>query len=213
MTNSLQFLPRERVLGGSPFRSRLRHDFDDADLLMDADWLMEEFIREGLGVGLVEERFAENMRSLADTRKSGAGDAALEAQMDTLTAAPLSKHKASSNVLEDKAQALQQMGAMVYLPEDSSDLDWSSMAGYEEQKRAVEEIVLMSITHAHEFAEIVKRTRKSGKSERAKVQSLLLSGLSCPHVDLSKLLGLISGKSKVIRVPVAICTGLHIAHV
>ena len=40
---------------------------------------------------------------------------------------------------------------------------------YEEQKREVEDLVLMGITHASEYEQMAKLTRRDGKCQRPKV--------------------------------------------
>ena len=59
----------------------------------------------------------------------------------------------------------------VYLPDDEEqkELDWSDMAGYDVQKRTVEDLVLMSVKHADEYERVAKKTRKDGKHQRPKV--------------------------------------------
>jgi hypothetical protein len=71
--------------------------------------------------------------------------------------------------LQRTADELRGLGAAVYLPAANQGLDWSSMAGYEEQKSTVEDLVLMSMTHAAEYDAMAKKTRKDGKCQRPKV--------------------------------------------
>lgn len=72
---------------------------------------------------------------------------------------------------EQAAEQLRQLGALVHLPDDAEqkELDWSDMAGYEVQKRTVEDLVLMSVKHADEYERVAKQTRKDGKHQRPKV--------------------------------------------
>lgn len=76
------------------------------------------------------------------------------------------------------AEQLRGMGAVVYLPEEEGGrLGWDDMAGYDEQKRALEDLVLMSVKHAEEFERVAKLTRKDGKHHRTKVRpGSLLTG-------------------------------------
>ena len=84
-------------------------------------------------------------------------------------------------LLQAKADDLKRSGAVVYLPGDAeADLGWDAMAGYEEQKSEVEDLVLMSITHADAYADMAKRTRKAGTSQRPKV--CVLKPLFAPPV-------------------------------
>lgn len=69
------------------------------------------------------------------------------------------------------AEQLRQMGALVYLPEEEEGrLGWDDMAGYEEQKRALDNLVLLSVKHSEEFERVAKLTRKDGKRHRTKVR-------------------------------------------
>lgn len=82
------------------------------------------------------------------------------------------------------AEQLRQMGAVVYLPdEEGSRLSWDDMAGYEEQKTALEDLVLMSVKHAEEFERVAKLTRKDGKHHRTKVRlcvsNLIVTQVTC----------------------------------
>jgi hypothetical protein len=74
------------------------------------------------------------------------------------------------------AEQLRQLGALVHMPDDveQQQLDWNDMAGYEEQKRLVEDLVLMSIKHAEEYQRVAKKTRKDGKHQRPKVWPITL---------------------------------------
>jgi hypothetical protein len=151
-----------------------------ASELDEAASLVDDFLLRGQWVGQLEGMMQEHVERMhADAEASRSPSTASFPGDRCLRPAPsgdaaVCEKSSAQDAQERKAQALQQLGAMVYLPEDSVGLDWTSMAGYEEQKRAVEEIVLMSITHADEFAEMAKRTRKSGKCERAKVCPLYL---------------------------------------
>lgn len=75
---------------------------------------------------------------------------------------------------EQASQQLRNLGALVYLPDDEEqkELDWSDMAGYDVQKRTVEDLVLMSVKHADEYERVAKQTRKDGKHQRPKVWQL-----------------------------------------
>lgn len=95
------------------------------------------------------------------------------------------QHASGSDVKlswDQAAQQLRQLGALVYLPEDEEqkELDWSDMAGYDGQKRTVEDLVLMSVKHADEYERVAKKTRKDGKHQRPKVCSRYIR--MCPKI-------------------------------
>ena len=83
----------------------------------------------------------------------------------------LTPEEAKRAALLRKAESLRRDGALVYLPGENKELTWDSMAGYEAQKLEVEDLVLMSVTHAAEYAEMAKRTRRSGTSRRPKARA------------------------------------------
>jgi hypothetical protein len=87
------------------------------------------------------------------------------------------------------ARKLEGLGAVVHLPSAAGDAqEWSGMAGYEEQKAAVEDLVLMSITHAEEYAQMAQKTRKDGKCQRPKVCGAMgPSRASLVHVRVRRL--------------------------
>ncbi|KAI8472467.1 MAG: P-loop containing nucleoside triphosphate hydrolase protein [Monoraphidium minutum] len=62
--------------------------------------------------------------------------------------------------------SLQAMGARVYLPGGGEDLDWGVLAGYEEQKRAIEDCLLLPLQHPELYSRIAERTRDGGAGSR-----------------------------------------------
>lgn len=73
---------------------------------------------------------------------------------------------------EDEAtKKLKEMGVIVFQPDNKGFLEglsWDSLAGYESQKRDIEDTVLLSLTHAHIFDEITQATRARFEKNRAK---------------------------------------------
>ncbi|GBF90964.1 cell division cycle 48 [Raphidocelis subcapitata] len=63
-------------------------------------------------------------------------------------------------------KALEGMGARVYLPGGGDDVEWGVLAGYEEQKRAIEDCLLLPLRHSELYESIAQRTRASGKGSR-----------------------------------------------
>ena len=56
------------------------------------------------------------------------------------------------------------MGMQLYLYQEGdgrSQLSWDMLAGYQPQKRAIEDTILLALTHPEVYSEILKGTRKS----------------------------------------------------
>ena len=80
----------------------------------------------------------------------------------------------SGEVSKEKKEAidkLHEMGIVIFFPDDKkqmSNLTWSMLAGYEKQKRDIEDTVLMSLTHPEIYDEISLGTRMRFEQNRAK---------------------------------------------
>ena len=63
------------------------------------------------------------------------------------------------------------MGILIFSPDDKKNmqnLTWSMLAGYEKQKRDIEDTVLMTLTHPEIYDEISQGTRMRFEENRAK---------------------------------------------
>ncbi|CAK0784136.1 hypothetical protein CVIRNUC_007339 [Coccomyxa viridis] len=61
----------------------------------------------------------------------------------------------------DKAAArLQQLGVTVSPPGRTGAIDWQSLAGYDEQKRQIEDTMLLALLHPEVYEEVAKGTRR-----------------------------------------------------
>eukprot|EP00808_Paulinella_micropora_P021519 g14681.t1 len=69
------------------------------------------------------------------------------------------------------SRELEQMGVTVTLPSKQPDgaLPWEGLAGYELQKRQIEDSILLSLKHPDMFNKIAEKTRGKGKTNRPKV--------------------------------------------
>lgn len=67
---------------------------------------------------------------------------------------------------EELVQKLESMGAMVYRPNPTEKLEWGLLSGYEEQKRRIEDGLLLPLLHPDVSESIAKRTRKHYTSNR-----------------------------------------------
>jgi len=55
---------------------------------------------------------------------------------------------------------LQEMGITVFNPDEKiSDLDWDFLAGYEKQKRDIEDTILLALSYPQVYDEITEGTR------------------------------------------------------
>lgn len=67
------------------------------------------------------------------------------------------------------AQAIKQLeslGARVYIPEKKEAMDWGILAGYEEQKRVLEDCLLLPLQHPEVYAKVAQQTRQTYSSIR-----------------------------------------------
>ena len=65
-------------------------------------------------------------------------------------------------VKNETIEKLHEMGVSIFAPDDKKNmqnLNWSMLAGYEKQKRDIEDTVLMSLTHPEIYDEIAQGTR------------------------------------------------------
>ena len=64
---------------------------------------------------------------------------------------------------------LEDFGATVFDPNDKSiNLDWDYLAGYEKQKRAIEDTVLLALNYPQIYDQITKETRVKYEPNRPK---------------------------------------------
>lgn len=72
---------------------------------------------------------------------------------------------------DEVTKKLKEMGVILFAPDNKGflqGLSWDVLAGYESQKRDIEDTVLLSLTHADVFDEITKATRVRFEKNRAK---------------------------------------------
>ena len=99
-------------------------------------------------------------------------DRQTHAQLDEVPTTPPAHDAADRSKLRGHAQHIKKLtalGAVVYSPGEDEQLSWDTMAGYDAEKRLVEDVVLLSITHADAFQAMAKQTRRDGKCHRPKV--------------------------------------------
>lgn len=69
---------------------------------------------------------------------------------------PTKNAKENSEVLKK----LQELGITVFNPEDKiNDLDWDFLAGYEKQKRDIEDTILLALNYPQVYEDITEGTR------------------------------------------------------
>lgn len=70
------------------------------------------------------------------------------------------KEAAARRQLEAATKKLQGLGAQVFPPGKKEEVDWGILAGYDEQKRAIEDTLLLALLHPDVYNEIAKGTRQ-----------------------------------------------------
>lgn len=75
---------------------------------------------------------------------------------------------------EDPINVLQKNGVIIFQPGSSKNLDWEYLAGYENQKRMIEDSVLLGLTHGEIFDQITRNTRV--KFEANRPRAILFEG-------------------------------------
>jgi len=69
----------------------------------------------------------------------------------------------------DARKKLEEMGVTIFMPEaKQSNLDWDYLAGYEKQKRDIEDTVLLALSYPQIYDEITKGTRVKEEPNRPK---------------------------------------------
>ncbi len=74
----------------------------------------------------------------------------------------------------DPVAKLQQLGVEVYDKDDNAELNWDSLAGYDNVKKFLEETIINSIKYPEVYDSITKQTRANFESNRPK--AVLLEG-------------------------------------
>ena len=68
-------------------------------------------------------------------------------------------------------EELKKLGVLVFLPDTTKNLKnktWQDLGGYESQKRAIEDTILLSLTHPDIYDSITKKTREKFTTNRPK---------------------------------------------
>lgn len=78
---------------------------------------------------------------------------------------------------EEEYQKIKEMGVMIFSPDDKQfleGLNWDCLAGYEKQKRDIEDTVMLSLTHGDVYDSITAKTRM--RFERNRPRAVLFEG-------------------------------------
>ncbi|GMH39592.1 hypothetical protein BSKO_07490 [Bryopsis sp. KO-2023] len=71
-----------------------------------------------------------------------------------------SSESTAPSVPSDLVQKLEKMGVKVFLPNPNNKVDWGMIAGYEDQKRRIEDGLLLPLLHPQVFDDVARQTRK-----------------------------------------------------
>lgn len=66
---------------------------------------------------------------------------------------------------------LRELGVTVFMPgekESENGLQWEHLAGYEQQKRDIEDTILLSLSYPQIYSQIMKGTRERPEENRPK---------------------------------------------
>eukprot|EP00340_Litonotus_pictus_P003041 CAMPEP_0170516000 /NCGR_PEP_ID=MMETSP0209-20121228/2361_1 /TAXON_ID=665100 ORGANISM="Litonotus pictus, Strain P1" /NCGR_SAMPLE_ID=MMETSP0209 /ASSEMBLY_ACC=CAM_ASM_000301 /LENGTH=488 /DNA_ID=CAMNT_0010800745 /DNA_START=207 /DNA_END=1673 /DNA_ORIENTATION=+ len=69
---------------------------------------------------------------------------------------------------QDPLTALSKAGVTVFQPGSSKNLDWGYIAGYETEKRTIEDTILLGLTHGEIYDQITSNTRVKFETNRPK---------------------------------------------
>lgn len=70
---------------------------------------------------------------------------------------------------DESSKKLEKLGAVVFYPQSKDlPLTWDSLAGYERQKRDIEDTVLLSLSHPDIYDKITRGTRIIPEENRPK---------------------------------------------
>lgn len=71
--------------------------------------------------------------------------------------------------IEEALQKLEQLGVTIFMPETKEqNLDWDYLAGYENQKRDIEDTVLLALKYPEIYDQITSQTRMKNEPNRPK---------------------------------------------
>ena len=80
----------------------------------------------------------------------------------------------SDDLSSDAMSKLEKLGLEVFSPKKDHDLDWSSLAGYEDLVEEIESTVVMSLQEGERFDDMARKTRK--RYESNKPRAVLFEG-------------------------------------
>ena len=72
----------------------------------------------------------------------------------------------TQNTSTDPIEVLLKNGVMIFQPDSKSDLDFTDLAGYEEEKRIIEDSIMLGLTHGDIYDQITSQTRVKFISNR-----------------------------------------------
>lgn len=79
----------------------------------------------------------------------------------------INKALGGNKMKEEAVQKLQEFGVTLFMPDSKAvNYDWDYLAGYEKQKRDIEDTVLLALTYPEIFDEITKETRMKNEANR-----------------------------------------------
>lgn len=83
-----------------------------------------------------------------------------------LLESPQTHEESTGEDSDQLIKKLESMGAIVYVPNPTEKVDWGVLSGYEDQKRRIEDGLLLPLLHPEVFDSIAQKTRKHFASNR-----------------------------------------------
>lgn len=115
----------------------------------------------------------------ASSKRNSEPDSLVNSLKESVTGSlkPADNTQLSEMTAVEAVQKIREMGVMVFLPDDKdflTGLNWEDLAGYEKQKRSIEDTVMLSLTHSHIYDNIASKTRM--RFEKNKPRAILFEG-------------------------------------
>jgi len=140
-------------------------DLSDEDLKI----ITETYLQANLSTPLSSER-VKNLTQ-PKVQQSQQKEGTIQNFLSNVKKEITSQTQTGDAAKEDPIERLKALGVVVFSPDDKSYLEgltWDILAGYESQKRDIEDTVLLSLTHSDIFDEITSQTRVRFEKNRAK---------------------------------------------
>lgn len=133
--------------------------------------ISETYLQANLSTAISSERL-KNMTQFPQKNQQGKkNNNDKDSFSGEMKKSPQTGTNSGDKEVKEPMERLKEMGIVVFTPEDKNYLEgltWDILAGYESQKRDIEDTVLLSLTHSEIFDDITSQTRVRFEKNRAK---------------------------------------------